>query len=105
MTVGTNEVFNSRISSRPLYAVTFKVKKRWKGAKGDRINVITDSCASMCCLVRFQEGRKYLVYVYERGFVPSDCAWSAEMKSERAERNLKDLNSFWFRMKARMWRF
>jgi hypothetical protein len=103
--VGTNKQIHSRISDRPLYSVTFKVEKRLKGKKADSITVLTDSCSSMCCMVSFEEGKKYLVYVYKNGFVPSDCAWSAELKSDRAERNLKELNSFWFRVKPRLWPF
>jgi hypothetical protein len=105
VSVGTSKLSNPKISDRPLYSITFKVEKMWKGAKKKEVSVLTDSCASMCCLVQFREGARYLVYVYEDSFVPSDCAWSAEIESQRAQENMKDLNSFWFRMKARLWRF
>ena len=105
MSVGTSKLSNPKISDRPLYAITFKVEKMWKGAKKKEISVLTDSCASMCCLVQFREGAKYLVYMYEDSFVPSDCARSAEIESHRAQENMKDLNRFWFRTKARVWRF
>ena len=105
VSVGTSKLSNPKISDRSLYSITFKVEKWWKGAKKKEVTVLTDSCASMCCLVRFREGARYLVYVYEDSFVPSDCAWSAEIESHRAQENIEDLNSLWFRMKARLWRF
>ena len=101
VSVGTHNLSNPKVSDRRLHAVTFKVEKMWKGAKKKEITVLTDSCASMCCLVQFREGAKYLVYVYDDSFVPSDCAWSADIESHRAKKNMKDLNGFWFRQKAR----
>jgi hypothetical protein len=105
VSVGTHKITNPKISDQPLYPVTLKVLKRWKGARGGEVTLLTDSCASMCCQIKFNEGKKYLVYVYEDSFVPSDCALSAELGSHRAEVNMKDLNRFWFRLKARLWPF
>ena len=105
VSVGTSKLFNPKVSDRPLYAVTFNVERRWKGAGGREVTVLTDSCASMCCQIRFREGGRYVVYVHEDSFVPSDCAWSAELDSDKAGENMRDLNSFWFRLKARMWPF
>lgn len=105
VSVGTDKISNPQVSKRDLYRVTFKVERRWKGAKSETVSVLTDSCASMCCLIKFREGQKYLVYVYKDSFVPSDCAWSAEIDSERARGNISDLSSFWFRLKADLWIF
>ena len=105
VSVEEDKLFNPKISDRPLYSITFKVEKRWKGAMRGEVTVLTDSCASMCCSIQFKVGMKYLVYVHKDSFVPSDCALSAPIGSYRAEENMKDLNSFWFRWKARLWRF
>lgn len=105
VSVGTSKLSNPKITDRRLHSVTFKVEKTLKGTKRKTVNVLTDACGSMCCQIEFREGRKYLVYVYEDSFVPSDCAWSAETESHKARENLKDLKSFWFRTKARLWRF
>jgi hypothetical protein len=105
VSVGERKFFNPKLSPVPLRAVTFKVEKVWKGAKQGEVTVLTDSCASMCCTIEFHEGRKYLVYVWEGAFVSSNCAWTAELGSERAEQNVRDLNSLWFRLKARLWGF
>ena len=104
ISVGENKLYNPKISDHPLYSVTFKVEKRWKGAKKGEVTVFTEFCRSMCCLIEFREGRKYLVYVYDDSLVPSDCAWSSELGSHVAWK-LEDLNSFWFRLSARLWRF
>jgi len=105
LSVGANKISNPKISDRPLYPIRFKVLKRWKGVRHGEVTVFTDSCASMCCQIKFDEGKKYLVYVYKDSFVPSDCTLSAELGSHRAEANLKDLSSLWFRLKARLWPF
>ena len=104
ITISTQQQLDPKISNRPLYAITFRIEKKWKGPKRKEVTVLTDSCASMCCLVRFEAGKKYLVYVYDYSLVPSDCALSAEIGSDRAERNMGHLDSFWFRLKARLWR-
>ena len=103
--VGKSKLFNPQITRGPLYAITFKVEARWKGAKRKEITVLTDSCASMCCRVEFREGERYLVYVYEDSFVPSDCSWSGGPDAPWVKRQVKELNSFWFRQKARLWPF
>jgi hypothetical protein len=103
--VGKGQLFNPKLARGPLYAITFKVEKRWKGARHKKITVLTDSCASMCCRVEFREGRRYLVYVYKDSFVPSDCSWSGDLDAPWVERQIKELDSFWFRQKARLWPF
>jgi hypothetical protein len=103
ISVGKSKLYNPKISDAPLYAITFRVEKSFKGAKRKEFTVLTDSCSSMCCQVQFSEGRKYLVYVYEDSFVWSNCAWSTNLETEKAVRQIRELSSLWFRVKARWW--
>ncbi len=62
----------------------------------------------MCSALEFREGQNYLLYVKNiRGisFVTSGCASSVEANSEPAQERIKDLNSFWFRLKSHLWIF
>ncbi len=105
LSVGTDKLFNPNITDGPLYAVTFRVEKRWKGGRRGEVTLLAEGCYGMCCLVQFEAVKKYLVYAYEGSYVPYSCAWSAELSSHRAAWEMKDLNSLWFRAKARLWPF
>src|SRR5215208_6393415 len=58
VSVGTDKLFNPRITDRPLYAVTFSVEKRWKGSVRGEVTLLTEGCYGMCCLVQFEAGKK-----------------------------------------------
>ena len=103
VSIGTQEISNQKISGGPLHSLTFKVERKWKGIKTDEITVFTNAPNS-CSAFEFREGRKYLIYVRNNSFVTSDCASSVEADSSAARDRMKDLNSFWFRLKARLLR-
>jgi hypothetical protein len=105
ISIGTDEI--TKEGSSPLHSLTFEVEKKWKGTKGEKVKVFTNN-PNMCSAFEFREGQKYLLYVRnvkEIAFVSSDCASSVEANSGVAQDRIKDLNSFWFRLKSRLWIF
>ena len=102
VSVGKSKTLNPKITDVPIYAVSFKVDRRWKGPNANEVTVLTDSCANMCCRVQFREGEKYLVYVYRDSFLPSTCSWSGELTAPWVTKQLKELDRFWFRLSARL---
>ena len=105
VSIGTDEIRKEGLST--LHSLTFEVEKKWKGTKGEKVIVFTNN-PNMCSAFEFREGQKYLLYVRnfsEIPFVSSDCASSVEADSEAAQDRIKDLNSFWFRLKSRLWIF
>jgi hypothetical protein len=102
ISVGTEEIQKEGYS--PLYTLTFDVEKEWKGVKTKKVKVFTNR-QNMCSAFEFREGETYLLYVQKDSYVTSDCASSLELNSSMAQENIKDLNSFWFRIKSRLWIF
>jgi hypothetical protein len=102
VSIGTDEIRKENYS--PLHTLTFDVEKKWKGVKGQKITVFTNN-QNMCSAFEFREREKYLLYVREDSFVTADCASSVEITSSAAQDRIKDLNSFWFRLKSRLWIF
>jgi hypothetical protein len=95
--------------------LTFTVLKIWKGSAKDKVTLFADDLGG-CSAFMFQEGKTYIVYAYpvehhrseEVGydmFASSSCGESLETHSEYAKKVTKQLNSFWFRFKARWWPF
>ena len=92
----------------PLVAdvVTFKVERRWKGVRSSEVNAWIDWRFSNCSSLRFREGEKYLVYAdsYKSSLVIYWCekaALTAPLSSEGVQKRVRQLNGFWFRMRAR----
>ena len=93
----------------PLRTLTFEIEKSWKGMNGNRIIIFTNY-SNMCSAFEFQSGSKYLLYAYKlksynNFYVTSECASSKELLSDSAQERVKDLDSFWFRLKSRIWIF
>ena len=105
VSIGTDEIKKGDFP--PLHSLTFDVEKKYKGAKAEKITVLTGN-PNMCSAFEFRAGEKYLLYVRkikDVPFVSSDCASSVELNSTTAQDRMKDLNSFWFRLKSRLWIF
>jgi hypothetical protein len=99
VSIGTDKIQKEGYS--PLHTLTFDVEKKWKGAATQRITLLTNS-SNMCSAFEFREGEKYLLYVQKNSYVTSGCASSVEFSSNVAQERVKDLNSFWFRIKSRL---
>lgn len=91
-----------------LDVLTFKVEKHWKGVRSSEVNAWVDSRYSNCSGMRFREGEKYLVYAdsYKGSLVIYWCekaALTTPVSSKGVDKQVKQLDSFWFRMRARLW--
>ena len=87
--------------------VTFKVEKSWKGVRSSEVNAWIDMWFSNCSSLTFREGEKYLLYAdsYKGSLVIYWCekaALTASLSSEDTQKRVKQLNSFWFRTRARL---
>ena len=90
-----------------MQSVTFSVKRQWKGPKQKQLSVLFDFdapgwCSDMPLIV----GREYLTYVYREkaGWASfTDCGPNVE--KSLATEDMKKLDSFWFRLSARLWLF
>jgi len=79
--------------------VTFKVERRWKGARSTEVDAWVDMRFSHCSSLRFREGEKYLVYAdsYKGRLVVYWCEKSAltvSLASEEAQKQMRKLNRF-----------
>ena len=88
-----------------MHMVTFKVEKRWKGSKKPEITAVANfDSPGMCGDLGLKVGERFLIYAErEKGrlLVHGDC--SPSMKIEYAAEEVKRLNSFWFRLFARLY--
>jgi hypothetical protein len=88
-------------------SVGFVVKRQWKGPSQKQIRLmLTFDSPGMCGDMLLTVGSEYLMYAYreKEGLVSySDCG--PNILATRAKADLKNLNSFWFRLWARLWRF
>ena len=90
-----------------LELANFAVKRQWKGERKQQIRLLlTFDAPGMCNDLKLTVGRQYLMYAYreKEGWVSyTDCGpnlWASEATEE-----MKNLDSFWFRLWARVWRF
>ena len=86
--------------------VTFKVERRWKGARKSEVDAWVDMRFN-CGSLRFRVGEKYLVYAdsYKGSLVIYWCekaSLTESLSSEGAQQRVKQLNSRQFRMRARL---
>ena len=88
-------------------SVNFDVKRQWKGSKQKQINVLlTFDIPGMCNDMPLAVGKRYLMYAYreKEGLISvTDCG--PNLLESEASDDVKNLNSFWFRLGARLWVF
>lgn len=100
--IGTEKIQKEGYS--PLHTLTFEIGKKWKGARNQKTTLLTNY-SNMCSAFEFREGEEYLLYVQKKSYVTSECASSVKLSSKEAQARIKDLSSFWFRLKSRLWIF
>ena len=87
-----------------LYSVTLKVEGQWKGSGQSDVNVLwAFDNPGMCNDLPLTKGQRYLIYTsLENGFygVYPDCGANYFAEGRSAE--IAKLNSFWFRLGARL---
>lgn len=91
------------------YAVRFEVGRRWKGAKGREVSAVVDyDRRGWCGDLNLTVGESYLIYApRERGrlHVYTDCGPNLDLKWNEAAGEMRRLDSFWLRAKARLYPF
>ena len=89
------------------YVVRFEVERRWKGAGGRELVAVADyDQKGWCGDLNLTEGERYLVYApREKGRlrVYTDCGPNRDLKWEGTAAEVKRLDSFWFRFRARLY--
>lgn len=104
--IGLNNSDDAELRHLAPYKIRFRVEKVWKGS-GPEITVISDN-GKICGGFQFREGERYLVYAHGEELLVEN--WSSRsrplgLENEDTRRELRQLNSFCFRWKARLWRF
>lgn len=85
--------------------ITFSVERRWKGANNPTISVLASYGPVACRGFEFHEGERYLVYAFgDKLFVGTMFSRSRPIgrEDEEARREMRQLNSFWFRLTSRL---
>jgi hypothetical protein len=84
------------------------VEKRWKGQQTNEMTLLNDGTAA-CGGVAFQKGDRYLIYAhrYADALVVHSFNTGSQVMSgenENRSRQIRELNSAWFRLKCFLWR-
>jgi hypothetical protein len=86
------------------YTVRFEIERRWKGARGSEVTILVHSPVT-CSKFNFQEGQRYLVYAFGRDLVSTTIFTRSrpiEREDEETHKDMRELNSFWFRAWSRI---
>lgn len=90
----------------------FQVKKSWKGIEKEYVAVDLDtshaSPGGTCPWLMPEKKKDYLIFAYGTQLkVVVECSDSRQLtdKYDWTTEEISRLNSFWFRTKARLWRF
>lgn len=93
-----------RLSGGVIYSAKFEIEKAWKGFSKSEIAVFVWYDFG-CGGFDFKPSEKYLVYVFDNELVAyTSCSRSRLYKASSVEidKELKQLDSFWFRLFARV---
>ena len=88
--------------------IKLSIDKSWKGNKKSEVEVWSLSYPYSCGGFRFTKGEKYLVYVFkaENGslYAVTSCGRTRKFETNDEDRikEIKQLDSFWFRFMARL---
>lgn len=97
---------NPNVKQDGFLIVKFKVVKSWKGAKQPEITIPT--IFGLGCGFYVEPGKEYLIYAYgEKMVLPTVCSASRTIISDDdyEEKQIKQLNSSWFRFFSRIFPF
>jgi hypothetical protein len=106
LAVGPNNNGDEEFRRFAPFKITFAVDKSWKGSHG-QISIVSNNGEGGCGGFKFQIGDRYLIYAFGRELeAETACARSRPLSrtDEDREKELSELGSFWFRLKARLWR-
>jgi len=88
-------------------AVKFKIEKSWKGTKLNEVTVWLTKYSVNCSGFEVTEGESYLIYAYKYKnnlIFNLFCSRSQKIKKENEDltKELKNLDSIWFRFWSRL---
>src|SRR5581483_1319797 len=103
--VRENENYDPEKELMAVYKIKLKVVKRWKGANASEITILSNNGPmGTCGGFSFHKGEEYLIYAYGKSRVaPTSCAISRPISDKYAPELMQQLDSAWFRFKARIW--
>ena len=104
--VGPNDTGNEETRRIAPFKITLAVEKRWKGSR-DRFAIVSDNGGPACGGFRFEKGERYLIYAFGKELeTGTACTRSRPLArtDEERQKEMAQLNSHWFRLKARVWR-
>lgn len=105
VSISSNEIGDAESRRQLPYAVKLFVEKMWKGRKSSEIAILSNNGTGGCGGFQFREGERFLVYAFGKELIAySACERSRPMsrESEETAKDMKPLNSFWFRSRARL---
>lgn len=86
--------------------VKLKVEKSWKRAKQPEITLLSQNYTGWCGGFNFVVGEQYLLYSYSEGnWLMADSICTRSVPLAHASDQIKNLNSFWYRLFARVFPF
>jgi len=97
-----------RLQPNVIYSAKFKIEKAWKGSLKSEVALFVRRSFSGCDRnFDFQQGEKYLVYVFDEEdelVISVTCSRTRPhgLSSVEENKELKQLDSFWFRFFARV---
>lgn len=97
---------NPNVKQDGFLVVRFNVEKSWKGAKQSEITLPTGM--GLVCGFYVEPGKKYLVYAYGKEmYMPTVCSASRTIVTDEVyeSKQIKQLNSSWFRFFSRIFPF
>jgi hypothetical protein len=105
--VSLNDSGDAEVRRFAPYKIKLAVEKSWMGNRS-QITVISNNGGPGCGGFEFRQGERYLVYAFGKELQ----AWTSctrtrpiDRMREDSQKELAQLGSFWFRWKARVWRF
>jgi len=101
--VASDSPIRKIVESQKQYIVTVKVDRKFKGVKGKDVSFYSTQSDSPCSGLLFSVGNSYLIYAKRhdqklRGGGLCDRTRRLDM----SDKDYKELNSFWFRLRGRM---
>ena len=104
--IGPNNSGDEEVRRFAPFKITLAVEKRWKG-NHRQITIVSSNGEPACGGFKFEKGELYLIYAFGRELeTGTACTRSRPFSrtDQERQRELAELDSFRFRLKARVWR-
>jgi hypothetical protein len=102
-TLKVSPLLRKQIASTKRYIVRFELEKRFKGVHGRTVDLYVYQSDSPCSGMMFDQGGRYLIYAYRKAERLTDGGLcSRTVKLDEDSQGYKQLSSFWFRTRARL---